>query len=54
LGLDVVNDDAAVVFVFDFRGDFAVDDFVEKGFGHFGFIKREEGGRQSDRAGIHR
>lgn len=32
LGLDVVDDDAAVVLVFDLRGDFAVDDFLEEGF----------------------
>jgi hypothetical protein len=31
LGLNVVDDDAAVVFVFDLRGYFAVDDFLEEG-----------------------
>ena len=34
LRLDVMNDDAVFVFVFDFRGDFAIDDFLEEGFGH--------------------
>lgn len=34
LRLDVVQDDTERVLVFDPRGDFAVDDFFEKGFGH--------------------
>jgi hypothetical protein len=34
LGLDVVDDDAAVVLVLDLRGDFAVDDSLEEGFRH--------------------
>ncbi len=40
LWLDVVDDDAAVVFVFDLRGDFAVDDFLEEGFRHGGICPR--------------
>ena len=32
LRLDVVEDDAEVVFVFDLGGDFAVDDALEDGF----------------------
>jgi len=35
LRIDVVDDDAAVVLVFDFRGDLAVDDTLEKGL-HWG------------------
>lgn len=34
LRLDVVDDDAAVVLVLNLRGDLAVDDFLEEGFGH--------------------
>ncbi len=36
LRLDVVEDDAVFILVLDFRGDFAVDDFLEKGLGHGG------------------
>lgn len=34
LRLDVVENDTAVVLVFDFGGDFAIDDFLEDRFGH--------------------
>ena len=33
-GGDVVDDDAAIVLVFDLGGNFAVDDALEKGLGH--------------------
>ena len=35
LRLDLVDDDAVFVLVLDFRGDFAVDDFLEKRFHGF-------------------
>ena len=41
LWLDVVNDDATVVLMLDFGGDFAVDDFLEEGFRHGCKIRRE-------------
>ncbi len=34
LRLDVVDDDALIVFVFDSGGDFAVDDLLKQGLGH--------------------
>ena len=34
LRLDVVDDDAVFVLVLDLGGDFAIDDFLEDGFGH--------------------
>lgn len=34
LGCDVMDDDAAIVLVFDLRGDFTVDDALEEGLGH--------------------
>lgn len=34
LRLDVVENDAVLVFIFDFSGDIAVDDALENGFGH--------------------
>lgn len=36
LRLDVMKDDTLVVLVFDPGGDFAIDDFLENGFGHGG------------------
>jgi hypothetical protein len=36
LGLDVVQDDAAVVLMLDLRGNLAVDDALEDGFRHDG------------------
>lgn len=34
LGLDVMQDDAALILVFDLRGDLPVDDFLKDRFGH--------------------
>ena len=34
LRIDVVDDDAAIVFELDLGGDFTRDDFFEDGFGH--------------------
>ena len=36
LRLDIVENDAALVLVFDLGGNFAIDDFLEDGFGHGG------------------
>lgn len=41
LRLNVVEDDAEVVFVFDLRGDLAVDDALEDGFGHVARLPTE-------------
>lgn len=38
LRLDVVNDDAVLIFVFDLGGDFSIDDLLEKRLGHAGNV----------------
>jgi hypothetical protein len=44
LGLDVVQDEAEVVLVFDLGGNFAVDDALEEGLRHGGEFTGENGG----------
>ena len=41
LGLDVVQDEAEVVLVFDLGGNFAVDDALEEGLRHGGKLRLE-------------
>lgn len=43
LRLDIVEDDTVFVLEFDFRGDFAVDDFLKDGLGHDLFYRRNGG-----------
>jgi hypothetical protein len=40
LRLDVVQGDAPVILVFEFRRDFTVDDFLKKRFGHGRWVKK--------------
>lgn len=46
LGLEVVENDAVFVLVFDLRGDFAVDDFLKNSLGHETELKRKDAKRQ--------
>lgn len=46
LGLEVVENDAVFVLVFDFRRDFAVNDFLENGLGHGLFLQEETEGTE--------
>lgn len=46
LRLDVVEDDAMLVLVLDPGGNFAIDDFLEDGFGHGLFLQEETEGAE--------